>query len=74
MTAHEIDAYCDTVALAELKRQGAKEALKDLQSYLYYCGTRDECKDELLGLAWAIKSIDRRLADLEPAEAKGGAA
>jgi len=55
-----------------LKQVGAREALKELQYYLYYCGTQDEMRERLLGLDWAIKAIDRRLADLDPVATKGG--
>jgi hypothetical protein len=82
MTTHELDAYCDTVALAELKRQGAKEALTKLRTSLinhprkYGVYTSEETGRHTMGttgagLAVAVQAIDTLLND---AEAKGGAA
>jgi hypothetical protein len=47
-----------------LKRQGAKEALLELKSYLLFCAMSGSCKEETFGLLWANQAIDYRLSDL----------
>jgi hypothetical protein len=59
---------------ASLKREGAREALEELQSFLWYCGSQDEMDSRLLGIDVAVRAIARQLADLDPAAVKGGAA
>jgi hypothetical protein len=59
---------------ADLRAQGAKAALKELHAFLIYCGGRDDFECELFGIHYAVSAIDRRLADLEPVTAEGGAA
>jgi hypothetical protein len=48
-----------------LQSAGAKEALSELKSYLLHCASDERCKSELLGLKWAVDSIDRRLQELQ---------
>jgi hypothetical protein len=50
---------------AALKRQGAMDALKELQQYLLHCGCHPELKAEVNGIVWSLNAIKRRLDDLE---------
>jgi hypothetical protein len=58
-----------------LKQQGAREALKSLESFLLYCGAQERTPSHYLaGLKWAIDSIGDRIKELgRNPELEGGA-
>jgi hypothetical protein len=55
-----------------LKREGARDALKDLQLYLLHCGCHQDLKAEVNGIVWSLNAITRRLDDLELTPEVGG--
>jgi len=56
---------------ANLKRQGAKEALDELKLFLLISGNDERCKEEIWGLKWSIDAINRRLTNLEVTQEGG---